>query len=216
MRKVIINFIFNNDGSSDPLIWGDFTDGIEKVKINGNFHVAGNITTDGIALGPTELNDLTDAIYDGESLFIGEGAGTNDDSGLSDGSKNFNLGIGKNTLSTNISGNRNAAIGNESQYLNESGSRNTTLGTASQYNNFSGNANVALGFQSNYFNETGENNTLIGTRAGYGSTGISFSGNIFIGYQAGYNEINSDKLYIENSDSDTPLIWGDFLMDQVR
>ena len=161
------------------------------------------------------MNELTDAIYDGESLFIGEGAGANDDAGISDGNENYNLGVGKSALAINTAGNRNSALGYESLKNNITGNRNTSIGHTSMYSNSSGNANVALGFQSNYFNETGEKNTLLGTRAGYGSVNNSFSGNVFIGYQAGYNEISSDKLYIENSDSETPLIWGDFLNDLV-
>jgi len=34
--------------------------------------------------------------------------------------------------------------------------------------------------------------------------------NLFLGYQAGFNETGSNKLYIANSDTGTPLIWGDF------
>jgi len=36
-----------------------------------------------------------------------------------------------------------------------------------------------------------------------------------IGYEAGSNETGSNKLYIENSNSATPLIWGDFANDIV-
>ena len=42
------------------------------------------------------------------------------------------------------------------------------------------------------------------------------SGNIFLGYKAGYNETGSNKLYIENSDATTPLIFGDFAADSIR
>jgi hypothetical protein len=38
---------------------------------------------------------------------------------------------------------------------------------------------------------------------------------VFIGFQAGYSETGSDKLYIENTDSSTPLIGGDFSTDDV-
>ena len=41
------------------------------------------------------------------------------------------------------------------------------------------------------------------------------SGNTFLGYNAGYNETGSNKLYIENSTSATPLIWGDFNTDRI-
>jgi len=40
--------------------------------------------------------------------------------------------------------------------------------------------------------------------------------NVCLGYKAGYNETGSDKLYIENSDATSPLIWGDFTADSVR
>ena len=34
--------------------------------------------------------------------------------------------------------------------------------------------------------------------------------NIFIGYEAGYNETGSNKLYIHNSRTSNPLIYGEF------
>ncbi|WP_452220238.1 hypothetical protein [Lacinutrix salivirga] len=42
------------------------------------------------------------------------------------------------------------------------------------------------------------------------------SGNVFIGYQSGLQESGSNKLYIENSDSSTPLIYGDFNANEVE
>ena len=62
----------------------------------------------------------------------------------------------------------------------------------------------------------GSNNVAIGNEAGYGkytSTTEPFtsgSNNVFIGNKAGYNERGSNKLYISNSDTNTPLIYGDF------
>lgn len=54
----------------------------------------------------------------------------------------------------------------------------------------------------------GDKNTAIGHQAGYsGQTG---SGSVFIGYQAGFYETGSDKLYIANSFTSSPLIGGDF------
>ncbi|MFN2146120.1 MAG: hypothetical protein ACK2T7_12270, partial [Anaerolineales bacterium] len=50
----------------------------------------------------------------------------------------------------------------------------------------------------------------LGFQAGFGSSGVSYSGNIFLGYQAGLNETGNNKLYIENSSSGTPLIYGEF------
>jgi hypothetical protein len=48
----------------------------------------------------------------------------------------------------------------------------------------------------------------MGYQAGFNnSTG---SGNVFLGYMAGYYETGSDRLYIANSDADPPLIYGQF------
>ncbi len=55
---------------------------------------------------------------------------------------------------------------------------------------------------------TGDDNSFLGYQSGYSNT--TGAGNVFLGYQAGYNETGSDKLYIENSNSATPLIYGEF------
>lgn len=40
-------------------------------------------------------------------------------------------------------------------------------------------------------------------------------GNIFLGHKAGYNETGSNKLYIDNSNTSSPLIYGEFDNDIV-
>ena len=44
--------------------------------------------------------------------------------------------------------------------------------------------------------------------AGFSNT--AGSGNVFLGNEAGYKETGSNKLYIDNSDTSTPLIYGQF------
>jgi hypothetical protein len=61
---------------------------------------------------------------------------------------------------------------------------------------------------------TGTNNVCIGLSSGRWLT--SNSGNVFIGNQAGSAEYGSNKLYIANSATTTPLIWGDFANSAVR
>ena len=56
----------------------------------------------------------------------------------------------------------------------------------------------------------------IGTRAGEGTLGQSKTGGVFIGYQAGQNEDNDNRLYIDNSNTSTPLIYGEFDTDIAR
>ncbi len=73
--------------------------------------------------------------------------------------------------------------------------------------------NSFFGAYSGYSSSTGDNNVFLGYRAGYSNNGSS---NIFLGYRAGHNETGSNKLYIDNSDTSTPLIWGDFSTDKLR
>jgi len=72
----------------------------------------------------------------------------------------------------------------------------------------SGEANSAFGYYAGRWLTSGQQNTLLGY--GAGGTVATGSGNVLIGYLAGYNETDSDKLYIANSTTSTPLIYGEF------
>ena len=52
-------------------------------------------------------------------------------------------------------------------------------------------------------------NTVIGQRNGTGQAVLG-DDNVFLGYNAGFNETGSSKLYIANSNTTTPLIYGEF------
>jgi hypothetical protein len=77
-----------------------------------------------------------------------------------------------------------------------------------------GNDNVAIGVNASSQNLNGVRNVAIGNGALY--TNFN-SNNVAIGYNAGYNEGGSSKLYIENSnaDKDNALIFGDFAADSL-
>lgn len=127
----------------------------------------------------------------------------------------YNTANGSEALYSNATGNANTANGSSALNQNTLGSNNIGSGSLSLYNNSIGNNNVGIGVSANYYNQTGSNNTIIGFEAGKGSSIHNKSGNVFIGYQAGYNETNDNRLYIENSNSDSPLIWGNFNTDRV-
>ena len=48
-----------------------------------------------------------------------------------------------------------------------------------------------------------------------GWNNITGNKNVFLGYSAGYYETGSNKLYIDNSSTSTPLIYGNFASDQL-
>jgi hypothetical protein len=86
------------------------------------------------------------------------------------------------------------------------------IGGSSGFDHTDGGNNVFLGHNAGQQDETGFNNTYLGSQAGMYSVQ---DGNVFIGYQAGYSEHNSDRLIIANSSSKN-LVYGDFLNEYVR
>jgi hypothetical protein len=161
-------------------------------------------------VGAEEINDLTDAKTGGYSVFLGSGAGNNDD-----GTDNVNTAIGYQAFSGNYTGSHNTVTGSIALLNNTEGSYNTAFGGAALCLNSSGHYNVGIGNSTNYYNQTGIQNTIIGCMAGKGESLHNKSGNVFLGYAAGYYETGDNKLYIENSTSATPLIYGEFDNDKI-
>jgi hypothetical protein len=118
-----------------------------------------------------------------------------------------------NSLYSNTTGSYNTAFGNAALNANTTGTYNNAHGKNSLFKNTTGSYNTAYGDAALYTTTTGNYNTALGSAAGgLNSTG---SGNVFIGYTAGYNETGSNKLYIDNSDTSSPLIYGDFATNAV-
>jgi hypothetical protein len=109
---------------------------------------------------------------------------------------------------TNTTGNYNTFLGESAGYSNTTGYGNTFLGRTAGDSNTTGYGNIFLGNAAGNYNTTGNSNTFLGNFSGYvNNTG---SGNIFLGDHAGYHETGSNKLYIDNSSTTTPLIYGEF------
>ncbi len=179
----------------------------------------------------------------GHSLFIGLGAGIHDDgdnegyntfigyqSGLSNTSGLDNTFIGYKTGSASLTHGENTFVGSASGFRNTTGYSNTYLGTRTGlfnttginnifmgtnagFTNDAGDSNIYIGNESGSSNLTGSDNVMLGISSGYHTLG---SGNVFLGYQAGYEETGSNKLYIANSNTTSPLIYGDFQTNLLR
>jgi len=113
----------------------------------------------------------------------------------------------------NTTGSSNTFVGYGAGYYNTTGAYNNFIGSGAGFKNNTGNNNTLIGNYAGYFNTTGSNNTFIGYYAGYKND--NGTGNVFLGYNAGKNETGSNKLYISNSDTATPLIYGDFSAGRV-
>jgi len=105
-------------------------------------------------------------------------------------------------------GRENSFFGAGAGTFTTEGMYNSFLGYGAGSQNTLGNYNSFAGAYAGRFNTEGSNNAYFGMHAGYSnSTG---NGNLFMGYKAGYNETGSNKLYISNSETSSPLIYGEF------
>lgn len=140
------------------------------------------------------------------NTFVGHESGWRNTTGTS------NCFYGEQTGKTNLTGNQNSFFGNAAGVFNDSGYGNSFFGYGSGQDN-------QIGYYNSYFgrssgeNSMGNFNTFLGSNSGFNN--VNGSSNIFIGYQSGYNESGSNKLYIENSSSALPLIYGDFSTDKI-
>jgi len=118
------------------------------------------------------------------------------------------VGFGTWTLRSHISGLYNVAIGVNTLAELVTGAGNMGLGQGAFRDLKTGDQNVGIGRGAGLELIAGSNNVNIGRNAG--REGKFVSGNIMIGNEAGKNELGSNKLYISNSDTASPLIGGDF------
>lgn len=88
------------------------------------------------------------------------------------------------------------------------GSNNTLLGNNAGFKSTTGHTNTFIGNSAGYELTTGDSNTFVGRNAG--RTNVTGTGNVFVGHEAGYSEAGSNRLYISNSSTDAPLIYGEF------
>ncbi|KAA5538196.1 hypothetical protein [Paenimyroides baculatum] len=123
-----------------------------------------------------------------------------------------NTFIGYQTARYNSSGSENTIIGSNSGGSITTGINNTFLGSNAGGSN-PGSNNTFLGKGSGFEN-WGSNNIFIGTDTGF-DTGNG-SNNILIGNNCSATIEENNTLWIENSWSDKPLIWGDFANDKLK
>jgi hypothetical protein len=157
------------------------------------------------------------------NTFIGYLAGNKN----TEGSSNTFVGY---TAGSNNNQDANTFLGYAAGFSNTGGLYNSFTGYGAGYSNTVGGRNICVGAWTGYANTKGERNTFLGQGAGSnntigecntfvgqatGGSNITGSRNVFLGYCAGFQETGSDKLYIDNSQTTTPLIYGNFNLNRV-
>ncbi len=158
-----------------------------------------------------------------DDTFVGESAGRSNTSGCENTFLGTNAGYSNTISHANTfigfeagygnTGNQNTFVGDMAGNGKNTGQYNAFFGIYAGFNNTSGNRNAFLGRGAGYANTSGSNNTYVGTSAGFNNT--IGEKNVFLGQNAGANEMGSNKLYIANSETSSPLIWGDFSLSQL-
>jgi hypothetical protein len=136
----------------------------------------------------------------GFNTFIGAFSGYSNTTGTDNAFLGYYTGI------YNTTGYSNTFMGREAGVINTTGIANTYVGHQAGLN-ANGSGNTLVGNETGYLNATGWRNVMIGEFAGYNNLG---GNNVFIGWNAGANETGDNRLYIDNSNTATPLIYGEF------
>ncbi|MEO6406042.1 MAG: tail fiber domain-containing protein [Ferruginibacter sp.] len=134
--------------------------------------------------------------------FIGYRAGYTNSSGANNHFDGYKAGA------LNTTGSYNNFVGNQAGYSNTTGGSNLAFGYKAGFSNTMGSNNIFHGLGSGFKNVGGNNNTFIGQSAGHEN--LYGNGNVSLGYFAGYYETSNNRLYISNSSTTTPLIYGEF------
>ncbi len=221
-------FIGYEAGKSGGAIYGTFVGyraGTNTAQYNNTFigYLAGETNTTGAAnvfigaqagLANTTANNNTFvgafAGMDNEggrnNVFIGTQSGSNNVAGIQNTFLGFNSGL------SNTNGSNNVFIGHHAGETNNLQSGNVYIGFQAGKNS-DANFNTFIGYNAGENNSSGNKNTYYGYQAGrLNEIGV---GNVFLGHLAGYPELGSDKLYIDNTNTSTPLIYGDFSTNDV-
>lgn len=220
-----IHFIGTKDDKDVIIKRNDFVSGIIGSNITSFGYQSMKTDVDpgsqNVAFGHGVLRNLTSG---GFNTGVGSAALHYTTTGQS------NVGIGTSALRDNDTGDRNVAVGSRAMISNTSGAANVGIGELSLWSNEYGSGNVGIGSETLKENKTGNSNVAIGELAGnkstgsnntfigsYAGLGLTGGGNVMIGFYAGaFSEELNDRLIIANSNTNSPLIEGNFAEETLK
>jgi hypothetical protein len=174
-----------------------------SIKSNATANYFGaDFFTDRWTVAPSPMN-----------TFVGMGvAGAGNIAHTAPGDGDSNTAVGWNSAHDITTGKFNTAVGDQSLTNVSTGIGNTAVGEVALGGVVGSSFNTGVGADVLWQND-GSYNTAIGVFAG----GNNLAGvrNVFVGYSAGQNELGSDTLYIDNTNTATPLIYGYFATNNV-
>ena len=201
--------ISKNGGITSTVIGNNAGTNLDSSSFANTFigTASGNSTTTGN--NNTFVGDDTGALTTtaNNNTFVGSKSGSNNTIGT------LNTFVGEGAGENNTTANDNTFIGSKSGSNNTIGTSNTFVGVNSGSNNVDGIQNVYLGSSSSASNN-GSANVVLGHNAGQNMN--AQNGCVLLGYNAGQNNTQNDRLMIDNTNTNSPLIDGDFSVDTLQ
>lgn len=235
------SFWFRDAGTWNEIVSGDIdlsvledTDGNTQIQVEeGNDDDQIRFDIDGIEQFVIKENAngqlMLELTQTSGNTFLGESAGLNVMHTFPDGA--FNSFFGRSAGRDNVSGSYNSYFGLSSGLVNTTGDWNTFSGAQTGLSLIAGNHNTMIGYSSGSALTSGDQNTFLGSGAGGLRTGgsdntcigyragrntSSGGNNVYIGTLAGSQATGDDELYIDNSNTNSPLIYGDFSSNDLQ
>jgi len=187
----------NNTGIGSNALNANTT-GINNIAI-GTFALLSNVDGQnnvGIGKDALRLN-----VSGSDNFALGVGA-------LYNNTGEDNIAFGRASLYSNTTGANNVGIGRSTLNSNTTGKFGVAIGNSTLTNSVDGWYNVGIGYRALRDVTSGAKNVAIGGLAGYSAGSGDL--NVFLGHNAGYFWTGSNALFISNSDTTTPLIYGEF------
>ncbi|MCI5057779.1 MAG: hypothetical protein MRY83_16810 [Flavobacteriales bacterium] len=104
----------------------------------------------------------------------------------------------------------NVALGYSCAFECTTGDYNAYVGSTCGQEQITGSNNVGFGTFADGWATGGSNNTTIGGNSSFAGVGRTSSSCVYLGTSAGANNTTSSRLYIDNSSTASPLIFGNF------
>jgi trimeric autotransporter adhesin len=174
--------VFLASNQSKPIIMKAFGTSAFFLLICSGLMAQFQLDVDGNARIDGRLDLKSDGI---SSIFIGSGAGLNDD-----GSNNKNVFIGGLSGFQTTSGYENTFLGHNAGVLNTSGYENTFLGQFAGYSNTTASKNTFIGNNAGVNTTEYSLNTFVGQNAGYAN--VTGYANTFLGQEAGSHNTDGE------------------------
>lgn len=179
--------------------------GTNSLFIGQNAADAGNTGDYNTGIGNNTLGSLTSGTY---NTVVGDRSMRNAVSG------NYNTAVGALTMAGAMDGaESNTAVGTESMKALTTGDNNSGFGDFSLVKISTGGFNTTVGSFSLKSLVSGNANTAIGANAGQNALGDF---NVFLGYNAGVSGDYNRRLYVDVSNTATPLVYGEFDNDLLQ